>query len=306
MPFVEFSDFSAPPAPWSIRRRELIAVAPERVWKALTCSGELTRWWCDGARVEARKGGEYRFWGATVYGGGAALRDPASEPAGAFEILEIEPPWRLGYRWWLHGVETRVRIEVASHLEESVIGVSQWGDRPPGPAGSGGPNWWWIALPALRSYLEDSKADLRLDYPRLRAAPMLRLETAVTTFPWIIWSKLTLPEELARWWGSSPEVELAPGGAFRLGPEVVGPERILELVPERLLAHDWRWEDGTLGRLQWTLEETDEETRVALVDAGPWPAAAERDSLAILRGSTLLALQQMSEKGITPREYQDD
>ena len=40
-----------------------IATTPDRIYRALTQQGELTRWWCDKARVEPRVGalGEFRF-----------------------------------------------------------------------------------------------------------------------------------------------------------------------------------------------------------------------------------------------------
>lgn len=48
----------------------------------------------------------------------------------------------------------------------------------------------------------------------------------------------------------------------------VGPARILELVPNRLLVHDWQWLDEAPGQVRWELSATDAGTRLRLVHTG--------------------------------------
>ena len=294
--------------PWQIRRRELLPQAPERVWKALTEPAELTRWLCERSEVDLRQGGRLAFFGDTVYNRPEVEDAEEAAPEGNFEILECREPEVLEFRWWLGSTETRVRFELASHLMQTDLRVIQSSQQDPGwPQAAGDPNWWWIALPALRSYLEEGAPRLRLDYRALRQAASIRFRVGVATFPWTIWEKLTNREELARWWGEDPEIDLREGGSFRLqgeGAAAAGPSRILELEPGKRLAHDWRWEDGTVGRVDWRIEETDDDTLLSLTDHGPWSPTGDRDRVGLYWASSILHLTHLSEKGITPREHQ--
>jgi hypothetical protein len=56
--------------------------------------------------------------------------------------------------------------------------------------------------------------------------------------------------------------------------------------------------------VEWIVDETDETTRVSVRDLGPWDPGAGRDGLLIHWAAVLLDLKQMSERGISPREYQ--
>ncbi len=297
---IRISNFTGPRAPWELFRKEVLPVEPARVWRALVDPDELARWWCNQAEVDLREGGRYAFRGPLVYGGAGAPAQPDD-----LEILELAPDERLRFRWRLHGAATEVTYELSNVLELTELFVTQTAEEPPafGP-GAEEPNWWWVALPALRTYLETGKAALRLDYAALEAAPRLEFQVEVFTFPWIIWHKLTDPKELARWWAKKAEVELVPGGPFRLGLPGAGPSRLLEFNPGQRLVHDWIWEGGTTGRVEWTIRETDEATLVAVIDHGPWDAGDRRALLALHWASLLLHLKQMSERGVTPRDYQ--
>jgi len=300
--FIDLTRFpSAPSAPWALRRKEVLLASPRRVWQALVDPRELVEWWCDRANVEARVGGCYEFHGPHVYGD----RDPQKGEGRNFEILDLVPESRLEYRWHLEGVETRVSYEISNVLEVTELVVVQTADRAPRwDPGPDGPNWWWVALPALRSYVENGHPDLRLDYGELANSLPILLQVGITTFPWIVWDKLTSPPELERWWARRAEVDLRPGGPFRLGLDGWGPSAVLELDQGRRLAHDWKWPDGTCGRVEWNVEETEEDTRVSVCDAGPWDSGLPREFYLTHWASTLLGLKQMSERGITPREYQ--
>jgi uncharacterized protein YndB with AHSA1/START domain len=308
--FVSLSRFDAPEAPWAVARREIIAAGPERVWRALVEPAELVRWWCDRAAVEARPGGRYAFGGPHVFGTGAGETTALAAAAGAgapgdFEILEIEPEERLEFRWRLFGAETRVAYELVNTIEQTELSVTQTAEAPlDWKSGPDDPNWWWVALPALRSLVEQGRADLRLDYAALGSATGLELSVDVTTFPWVIWDKLTNPKELDRWWARKAGVDLRPGGDFILGRDGEGPRRVLEVAPGERLLLEWEWEGGARGAIEWTIAETETATRLTLRDPGPWDPGLRRDALAIGHASTLLHLKQMSERGITPREYQ--
>ncbi len=305
---VQLTSFDAPRAPWALWRKEVIPLSPTRVWKALTREEELTSWWCERAHVDLRVGGQYRFEGANVYG--CATSNEAAEadsPSASHEITELIPDERLRFRWPLLGVETVVTYELTNLLELTELRVTQTADEVPGgwPHSADRPNWWWIALPALRTYLENGKVALRMDYTSTEHERTARFVTDVTTFPWVIWSKLTRAEELAKWWGRRVEIELVPDGTFTLGLEDEGPAKLLALEDGRRLVHDWLWSDQSRSKVEWMIEETDSATRITLTDHGPWDPTAHLDERRIYWASTLLHLKQMSERGETPRDYQE-
>jgi uncharacterized protein YndB with AHSA1/START domain len=303
MTFIPLSRLSRPSAPWSLRRKEVVPASPARTWRALVEPEELARWWADWADVAPHPEGRYAFGGPHVFGGGAG-----SSPGGAregFDILAIDPGSRLEFRWPLGGVETRVVYELSNVLESTEIVVTQEADHA--PAGSpprGMPDWWCVALPTLRAFVEKGQADLRIDFEASRALPEIAFTVAITTFPWVIWRKLTDPPELERWWARRAEVDLRRGGAFRLGLQAIGPETVIDVEEGRRLVHDWAWPGGARGTVEWIVEETDEATRVSVRDLGPWDQDAGRDGLLIHWAAVLLDLKQMSERGVSPREYQ--
>jgi uncharacterized protein YndB with AHSA1/START domain len=78
-----------------------IAAPPERVFKALTDSGQLARWFtspeCPAKlwEMDARRGGRYRY--ATEKG--TVVVNGVSEFECHREILEFDPPRLLAYSW---------------------------------------------------------------------------------------------------------------------------------------------------------------------------------------------------------------
>jgi uncharacterized protein YndB with AHSA1/START domain len=91
-----------------------------------------------------------------------------------------------------------------------------------------------------------------------------------------VWRALTQADELAQWFGDSAELELKPGGAFRVGWS--GYDSIVKGVVEtvdypNLFSYRWEagtTEDGTVWttRVTFTLEETDNATTVRVVETG--------------------------------------
>jgi uncharacterized protein YndB with AHSA1/START domain len=70
--------------------------------------------------------------------------------------------------------------------------------------------------------------------------------------PEIVWSFWTEPARLCAWWGVAAEVELQPGGPFRV--EMEGGEIMLgeftEIDPPRRLAFTFGWEGNEPGALE--------------------------------------------------------
>lgn len=307
MRLVQLRDFGTPRADWFVHRKEIIPVPPRRVWKALTEPDELVQWWCDDAEVELQQGGSYRFSGNSVFG----QTDEPPKLATSVEdavITEFRPEERLQFRWTLDGTETLVTFDLENLMELTELRVLQTADKAPASwaLSDDAPNWWWIALPNLRSHIENGRATLRVNYRDDAREPPFTLSADFTTFPWVIWSKLTLNEELSKWWSGDASIDLTGSREFTFGDAKVGPQNVVDADEGRLLRHDWHWGDGPPTTIEWKIEDTDDATRVTLSDLGPWDSSVRRDYRLIYWASRLLLLKQMSERGVTPSEYQDD
>ena len=305
MTLIQLSSFSSSPrAPWQCEAFARSTHPPERVWAALTSESELAAWWCDAARIDLRQGGTWSFSGRTVFD--ASLFEapsPTETPsAGDFEILESTAPERLRVRWNLGGLPTELEWQLTSHLEQTEICVTQRAPAPFAWVGSDvEPNWITLALSLLIAHIEEGCAPLRLDYERAaQAEDRLRLEVAVSTFPWIVWTKLTQSVEQRRWWHAAAELVPEAAGAFRLGDLERGPRRVLEIGGEGnlRLVHDFERGDEC-DRVLWEVDETDDDTLVRVTVDGPVQDAGERVRRAIYWTCTLLDLCRYSTKGVS-------
>lgn len=132
-----------------------IAAPPERVFRAITDSGELAAWW--GAddmyrttdwKIDLRPGGSW----STV-----AINTDGTRATVGGEYLEIDPPRRLVYTWrpsWDDFIETTIRYD----LEPTAVGTrvlvthSGFGDRAEQATGTG--QGWRRVLDWLGEHLE--------------------------------------------------------------------------------------------------------------------------------------------------------
>ena len=80
-----------------------LPASPERVFRAITRADELQQWFAEGALVEPRAGGVYRFWGRHTPG-------TPPEDAARQTITAFDPPTRLAYNWPLNEVDTEVTM----------------------------------------------------------------------------------------------------------------------------------------------------------------------------------------------------
>ena len=104
-------------------------------------------------------------------------------------------------------------------------------------------------------------------------------ELVVPAAPDEVWQELTDPERLEEWFATEVELDLEEGeGRFRWEN---GEERhaVVEEVEEaRRLAYRWRDEEGRESHVGFTLEETEEGTRVVVTEtaaSGEWGTALE-------------------------------
>lgn len=125
-------------------------VPPTRVYRALTRAEELTRWWADLARIEPRKGGQYRFaWNEGYVHEGA--------------VLDAAAPRRLVLDWPQDGRTTRLAFSLRKLRSGTALRLRQsgveWDPANPGVF-EGVSLGWMYYLTNLRTYLETGR-DLR-------------------------------------------------------------------------------------------------------------------------------------------------
>jgi len=91
-----------------------------------------------------------------------------------------------------------------------------------------------------------------------------------------VWQALTVADQLAQWFGDSAELDLKPGGAFRIGWSEYDhiSEGVVEVV-DYPRTFSYRWEAGTsedgkawTTKVTFTLEEADGMTTVKVVESG--------------------------------------
>jgi|SRR6516164_6259077 uncharacterized protein YndB with AHSA1/START domain len=103
---------------------------------------------------------------------------------------------------------------------------------------------------------------------------MIRREIVLPATREEVWSALTDPEELERWFANDVEFDLRPGGgaSFRWDNGEERHATVREVDPGERLAFEW--EDGDGGEVEFTLGDDDEGTRLTVVETSPaWSTA---------------------------------
>jgi uncharacterized protein YndB with AHSA1/START domain len=249
--------------------------AAATVFDALLDEKLLTSWLAENVRIEPRKGGAFHFWGRDVIWCVAE-----NETEG--EILELDRPHSLAFSWRWMGHATRVSL----HVEDVEGGEDAGGrsrvsiehefesfDPGPGPGPDMAGCHWRIALANLASVLAGGEASLRPDYTALarEGKQRVELEIAIDAPPERVFRALLDPAQVRVWMqAEAPEID-AETKRYSYGWQrgdagvEVGPVRIVELVPNRLLVHDWQWLDEPDGQVRWELSPTDTGTRLRLI-----------------------------------------
>jgi len=244
----------------AIERRLDLAADPERVWRALTDSTELTAWFSQRAAFPTDVGGE----GWLEWDGYGRFR---------VRIESLEPGRRIAWRW-------------ASNADAPIEGEStlvEWSVEP-GPRGgstllvresgfvrpearSDNVAGWLSELDELVAHLAEApwQRGIRRTY-ELRSSPAR------------VWDAFARPEELAAWWGGAGHLEIRPGfegwwdwpsegGRYAMRIEVVEPIEYLAWIwatepetsladAEQVLRTEWHFEPRDDGGTNLHLLET--------------------------------------------------
>lgn len=288
---------------WSNEASFPVPAPADRVYRALVDEAALREWFAEFAEVDARVGGDYRFWGRFTVG------TPGGEEEGG-RLIEMEADRSLAYEWRFLGVPSVVTFTLTpSEQGESPTaeehGASA-GPRDDGAAASDdrdrigavtrvaivhtleGPidrprpealvdDWWRLVLGNLTAYASGHGTVMRPDFADDR--PEIRLSTLIEAPPSAVFRALIDPALLNQWIARDARVEPRIGGAFDLGwaaAEGVEHEgaamEILEFEPDARLAitwPDWRGDSAVpTQRVSWTLVPEGRGTRVTLVHSG--------------------------------------
>jgi len=265
-------------ASWTYEYAFAIPAPADRVFQALIDQHELTRWFAEHARVEARIGGAYRFWGRHTVG-------TPTERDTTGSITALEPNARIAYEWTVCGVPSAVSLtltpEESEHGPATRVALQH---ELSGPIDQARPkelieDWWRLSLGNLAAHATGHGEVLRPDFADPH--PEIRLSLTVNAPPTAVFRALMEPDALREWMGApAPIVEPRAGGRYELGwsytvdgKEVTGgPMRILDIVPnERLVVSwpDWRGDTSVpVQSITWLLEPQGTGTKVTLVHAG--------------------------------------
>ena len=142
-----------------------ISALPDRVFRALTDSGELMRWFNSGEcpvkfwKMDARLGGQYGY--ATQKGAFSVNKISEFECHG--EIIEFDPPWVLAYTWfgnWHDDVARRtvVRWELTPKAGGTQVKVTHSGLGNEPAARKDYSSGWTGVAEGLKKFLETGKS----------------------------------------------------------------------------------------------------------------------------------------------------
>jgi uncharacterized protein YndB with AHSA1/START domain len=236
-----------------------IAVAPEKVFRALTRSDELARWFAEHADVSLSEK-RYDFWGRFT------LEAP-DRAQGHHPILALEPDRRLKFGWRVRGAETTVEITLAPKAKDTSLALVQDG-LPPRPSGQASlADFWDLSLLNLQGWLERQAVGPRCDYASGQRGDV-RLSVEIDASREAVFQALIKPEELERYIAQKAIVEPRAGGRYSFGWQNDGPIKILELVPNEKLSYSWWYERPEDTIVTWALEGSGGRTRLVLVHSG--------------------------------------
>lgn len=239
---------------------------PARVFAAWTDARELVQWLAQHVRIEPHVGGAFRFWGRHT------PWVPRESDADGL-ITRFDPDTCLDFRWTLRACpcETTLRFDPApagttlrlSHTATGELWPVRESDAP----------WvlkdfWKVMIGNLRCYLRTGKPAITPDFTVTRGNVVLSIDIDAPASR--VYAALVDPNKMNQWLAKSATVSPVAGGAYSYGwtdasGTSMGPARLIELIPNRVVEHDWHYANEPDTRVRWELEElSPTRTRVTL------------------------------------------
>lgn len=259
---------------WTHEHSWKLEAPPDRVFQALTDSGELSRWFAEHTDLAIAPRGHYRFWGKHTLGA-PAHADPEQV------ITRLEAGRVLGFAWKIHSVPTTVTISLAVENAATRLSLHHevTSDLPIVRQKELIDDHWRLAFGNLAAHLSGGDGIVLPDYAD--PAPEVRLSIVIDAPREAVFKALIEPELINKWFGQgSTVVEPRPGGRYDLGWKYKidgrdvegGPTTILEMAPNEKLVldwPDWRGDKSVTGqKIGFYLETMGQGTRVTVVHSG--------------------------------------
>jgi len=245
-----------------VHLQQTLTATPAAIYHNLTDTRRLAAWFAEHADI-ALPQAQYDFWGR--YTPGVPDRE-----GGRHRLLKAQAAAALSYGWRLQEVDTVVDVRLVPRGAETAVIVQHFALGPDGPAdGPIADDFWFLALENLRRAVDGrDEAVVRLDQTASRLGDAHH-SPDIDGSPEAVFKALIEPEQMNRWIASNATVEPQVGGNYDLGWGM-GPEKIVELVPNQRLATvgEGGPESGGQNILTWTLEGSCGRTRLTLVHSG--------------------------------------
>ncbi|MBX7152140.1 SRPBCC domain-containing protein [bacterium] len=236
---------------------------PADVFDALTKPELMKQWLCDGAEVELKPGGKFRFWGEALYG--------CVDPKDAHQILStVQKPSRLEIRWPWIGMQTRLIFEIDTVGQGSIVTITHE------LLDNSNIMHWYLAsdgvqifLYNLRHFVETGRS--LLNFSVKDPGNSVRMSVTIDAPPEDVWSALTVPEKMDEWISTRATVDLKTDGKYNYGWKFdaeYGPRKIIRIEPGKSLTTDWVHRDFDQSIVEWTIEGQKGKTTLTLYHSG--------------------------------------
>jgi len=262
--------------------RTTVAADGGVVYAALTREEALTKWFAERAQVRIASG---RF----SFGG----RYTPHWVAGPYLVINAERNRRIVLGSCLLR-DLVITVDLTAGPDgRTALSIMQWRPPPVGPDDASAMDFWCLSAGNLANFVEGRDV-VRHDF----AAPahdLAHAETTIRASPRTVFAALVRPVRLEQWIAATAHVQPRVGGAYTFGwGQDDGPMKIIDIVPGRLLAHDWRDAGHPDSVVRWTLASAPGGTLVR-VDHDLSGRSAERHQIGW--ENFLIDLQRMLETG---------
>ncbi|HEY7224586.1 MAG TPA: SRPBCC family protein [Micromonosporaceae bacterium] len=226
---------------------------PDTVYKALTDADELTEWFAESAEVDLGRS-RYQFWGRYAPQGDRPRQT----------LLGHQPGRGLRFTWAFDEGPATVEISLAPDGEGSLVTLSHDGSAEPVALKC----FWYVTLANLAAFSEGRQTMPPFDFSVPAQGDAL-VRTVIDAPAEEVYAALLDSATVSKVAGGPATVEATVGGRYDVGWPGYGPDRIVELDPDKVLAYSWRNHGGAGESLvRWSLRGSRGATYLTLVHSG--------------------------------------
>jgi uncharacterized protein YndB with AHSA1/START domain len=238
----------------SLRLQVRIDADPDTVFKALTDGDELADWFAESVEVGLDQS-RYQFWGRYAPQGDRPRQTLTGQ----------EPGRALRFTWALEQGPATVEITLAPDGEGTLVTVSHDGVAADPVAVK---CFWYVSLANLAAFSEGRQTMPPFDFSVPAQGDAL-VRTVVDAPAEEVYAALLDSATVSKVAGGSATIDATVGGRYDLGWSGYGPEKLVELDPDKAIAFTWRNHDGAGESLvRWSLRGARGSTYLTLVHSG--------------------------------------